>query len=230
MLHTCTLPPHARRETRLRFPFLFSCYSRALDFFRFRLPTCKHTCQHHALTRTRDFHTSVAAQAESEASVGRVANVCVGEKITLTNDGRFCCRGLVESSAHRPPQLSPISAGNVGLLPHRRCSRPNPPTMRCAPTTSARPAAAPPARRAAPATPPPARNSRSARTTRSHTGRAPALAAPTSGRRSPSPTRSRGDGGRRYDLLGLGQAMVDFSAVVDDAFVASVGAAKGGRR
>ena len=42
--------------------------------------------------------------------------------------------------------------------------------------------------------------------------------------RSPSPQSTR------HDVVGLGQAMVDFSAAVDDAFLAEFGVAKGGRR
>lgn len=42
--------------------------------------------------------------------------------------------------------------------------------------------------------------------------------------RSPSPQSTR------HDVVGLGQAMVDFSASVDDAFLEEFGVAKGGRR
>ena len=33
-----------------------------------------------------------------------------------------------------------------------------------------------------------------------------------------------------WDILGLGQAMVDFSAAVDDTFLEEIGIEKGGRR
>ena len=99
----------------------------------------------------------------------------------------------------------------------------------------ARAAAAP---AAAPARAPPSRGGRRAaacapRPSPPHCARPARAAAVTTSsgtsRRSPSPPADRSRP-RRFDLVGLGQAMVDFSATVDDAFLDAVGAVKGGRR
>ena len=66
---------------------------------------------------------------------------------------------------------------------------------------------------------------RSAARSGSHSG-----AASASWARARSPSRAPGTDPPLWDCIGLGEALVDCCAAVDDAFLAEFGVAKGGRR